>query len=344
MTRTVPCEIGADLSRKISCVGFLCAVLVVMQHVKGDFAEDTWRWWIFQLVSRDGVSMGAVPVFFALSGFLMAGKMEGGIMEIKKRLKSLVVPYVMWNLIFCILRAFRLIDVEALGGCVDGSVLDRVVRIFGLFPLEYPEHSYLWFVRCLILLVLISPVLRIMKCRWAIVISAIVWAISFKISRCFDFGDSWVPYFNFYGYMQGFMFFSAGMWLRYNPIPSPKWWIVVVPTILLFVLRHAAGSGMIRMISLAMLRPLWAAMLWTVIPASRQLENLRPFTFPLYLFHGVILLAFPVIFGTDLLRGVSHSITAYFSVVMFVVVLSVIMTQAMRKWSPGMCCILFGGR
>ena len=135
-----------SLSNKFANMSFVCAVLVVGQHVMRVHSWHSPSWFAFQFVDL-GIARIAVPYFFLASGYFLAGHVgEDGWHKraLVKRLFSLVMPFLVWNFAYLI--------------CLNHFTFASVVRALGLNPFMSPELGVTWYVRSLLLLVLISPV------------------------------------------------------------------------------------------------------------------------------------------------------------------------------------------
>ena len=94
-----------EVSRKILNMGLLCAALVVTRHVFLTGPVGSVAWLIEQIVI-DGIAQIAVPFFFVASGCLLArhfGEPGWWGKECRKRVFSLLVPYLIWSFIFVVI-------------------------------------------------------------------------------------------------------------------------------------------------------------------------------------------------------------------------------------------------
>lgn len=121
----------------------------------------------------------ARPCFFIFSGFLFFYKMNDWNWQVyfeklKRRIKTLMVPYILWNLIPVVIMAFLLFR------HFDGSLMiwmhdlweNGILKVFWNYHFDslnnilghtyhfyYPYNNPLWFIRDLIILVFLSPVI-----------------------------------------------------------------------------------------------------------------------------------------------------------------------------------------
>lgn len=152
------------VSNKIKNMSIVCAMLVPFIHVGRPSVVGSPGWWIYQFTA-EGVSRIAVPFFFICSGYFLSNHFADAgwySVEIKKRIKSLIVPYLFWSLIFYLyIYALSLV-------APDNPICYRVVKrmpivsrlllSLGLSPEKLPMLYPLWYLRFLFLMVLVSPV------------------------------------------------------------------------------------------------------------------------------------------------------------------------------------------
>ena len=136
------------------------------------------------------VSQVAIPIFFCFSGylfFLKIQKLDGQTYwnKLKSRFHSLFVPYVIWNLlyvfIYYVAQATSLMPADLSGKhklVVDYTLYDWLSVFWnihgGLFPMDTP----LWFIRDLMLAVLLAPLLYFCLTRfkyWFVLLLGIPW-------------------------------------------------------------------------------------------------------------------------------------------------------------------------
>ena len=122
-----------------------------------------------------GLSVASVPLFYAISGLLF---FKGGLTaasdcysKIVKRIRTLLVPYVLWNLIYA--SFFIVLSmIPQVSGFVSSDVSSTISHNGLLQNLYYlfiqPVGFHLWFLRDLIIYVLLSPLifLCIKKYPW----------------------------------------------------------------------------------------------------------------------------------------------------------------------------------
>lgn len=158
-------------------------------YLQGDFV-DLQNYPFFQEVNYwiDGFLRGqSVPIYFFISGFVFFFGVEWNrttyLRKLKNRVKTLLIPYLIWNAVAIALTFIKLVplfdgfraadadfrfSIRALSGCFwDNSVglfsarIDTQPSSGFIYPIDVP----LWFLRDLMIVVLCTPLLyRLLKC------------------------------------------------------------------------------------------------------------------------------------------------------------------------------------
>ena len=106
---------------------------------------------------QGGILGFGVPWFFFASGFWMMKEDFDWSGEVCKRVKNLLIPYYLWNVVwFPILFGCNWIGWRYCGAnrVVDGS-WECVIRCLGLSPWQWPALVPTWFLRALFVVVLV---------------------------------------------------------------------------------------------------------------------------------------------------------------------------------------------
>ena len=109
--------VSPQASSRIANTGLVAALMVVFIHV--DIQPDTPSYvrWIVGIV-KVGICTCAVPSFFAIAGYLLAGHVgEAGWWgrALRKRIVTLGVPYLLWGTLFFFFDYFRTHDMTLAG-------------------------------------------------------------------------------------------------------------------------------------------------------------------------------------------------------------------------------------
>lgn len=147
---------------KIVMLSFTCALLVVLIH-----AYYTYSFFVetvpgieesvpvlIQKIPHDIGHMYAVQIFFVISGFLLFRNLNGSTIKRKlhSRVRTVLVPYLMWNVLYTI--AYYLLG-NVLG--LMGTIVDTTV--WGLFEsiFLYGTLKTFWYMFYLIICIAVSP-------------------------------------------------------------------------------------------------------------------------------------------------------------------------------------------
>lgn len=158
-------------SKAISLLRFPLILGVVSMHFSGGVNNSIF----FEKFISFGLNYFSVsvPLYFAIFGYLFWKEDESYTLEsyknkLSKRIYTLVIPYLIWNILFLLLsclinfRSIGLIDLYKLISCNSNSFQDFVTSLLlgkGM-PINYP----LWFLRDLIVCSLLSPIFyRLLK-------------------------------------------------------------------------------------------------------------------------------------------------------------------------------------
>ncbi len=167
------------LSDKIKVISFFSIILVLYIHSDfHDYPHEilgmTYNHYLQDFVSKM-IGRCAVPIFFAISGFLFFLHTEDGIcsilLKIKKRIRTVLIPFIIASLVFpfffIILSFFpnstSFINNNILSVLEGKGVLGILKVLFVDSGTGEPLAFHLWFLRDLILVVAITPILYGMK-------------------------------------------------------------------------------------------------------------------------------------------------------------------------------------
>lgn len=196
-----------------------------------------------------------VPLFFFISGFLFFYGTESFsflvyLKKLRKRITSLLIPYIFWNLVVLLFFFFaQTFFGELLSGSnkpiVQYSVADWLwslwdtSHVHGKAAKNLPINSPFWFIRDLMVVVLLSPIIYFLIRKlaiFAVLILGVVWVLN--------------PYFYLPGWSSvSFFFFSAGAYFSlYNKnfvliIKSSLPWPVLCYILLIIVAFYGFEKG-----------------------------------------------------------------------------------------------------
>lgn len=150
------------LSEKIRNLSFFSILLVVLSHSQMISISTGYALWIQYFVTGE-LTRIAVPVFFAISGYLFFQNFSSPIKDffenkIKKRVRTVLIPYLFWSI--CGFILFSLIQWG--GAEYRMPVVENKLNGVLYTILVNPVGTYqLWFLRDLFVIVLLSPIIYI---------------------------------------------------------------------------------------------------------------------------------------------------------------------------------------
>lgn len=169
-------------------------------------------------ICSQGIGRLAVPIFFFISGYLFFYKiacldMKTYQHKLTRRIKSLLIPYFIWNLIILVIYIllFQCYGIE-LKKFVEHLDLNTIIKAFvgfkqatGAFPIVYQ----MWFIRDLISVIIISPIIFFLIKRLKILyigFVGILWILGLEIPLICDYclSMSSIFYFSFGAYFSIF--------------------------------------------------------------------------------------------------------------------------------------------
>lgn len=326
-----------NIRDKIANMSFVCACLVVSIH--SDFTQLSFlNSWV-----KNGIARIAVPYFFLVSGFLLAkhfGEEGWYVRELKKRIKSILMPYVLWALIAALVGVPLAVLADQMAGRTLGASIPwlhgHALNILGLVWDERPLMAPLWYLRSLMIYVLFSKILKIVLDRWGWIVLVLCLLGNFLfVAFVSSDGRGFVGFLQKFISTVGLMYFTIGLYLARFDLT--KFVLPRIVTLGLFVL----GLSFIVFTPLRILSaPLLIIVLWQVTPIRAWPKILTRNAMSVYLLHilvtAYLVAAFKVIYITE---GWQEIVTYVLSVVF-----SILIIEGMRHFFPRMTSVLLGGR
>jgi len=333
-----------NTSDVIKSMRFPLIVLVLMVHSPGTFPADRMEWsidgwnvyhYITELISKH-IGAIATSCFFLFSGYLFFWKVDEGefsfkwvLAKWKKRIKTLLTPYLLWNLLMVTsMLVMKDLTMDPLYWFVTG-------------PANFP----LWFLRDLIIMSVLAPVLYLIfkELKWISLAALLIVYLSPL--------DPQLPY------MNSIFYFGVGVWAatfkldlsdfcRKVRIPA-----AIIAIILLLVSTALVGTPA----HTAMLRlfvPFGIIAAWNICekairnPKTKKiLSQLSPSVFFIYAVHEIYLLGWTKglclrIFG-DSLAG---TWIRYWIVPLAVLIICLCLYNLLKKTMPRALAFACGGR
>lgn len=166
-------KVNSFNSRKIKVLSFWMIVMVVYIHSYYLEAETRAVPNFVQMLGGSITSV-AVPLFYSISGFLFFNgitSVKQCFPKIKKRVRTLLVPYLIWNIIF-VSWYVALAYTPGVTQYINSDMLSNLSIQYPLDTFFYlfikPAGFQMWFLRDLILFVLLTPLLyvTIKRMQW----------------------------------------------------------------------------------------------------------------------------------------------------------------------------------
>lgn len=342
-------------SSKLANMGFLCSIFVVIIHIWSPSEVSSPAWWFYSATSMRSI---AVPFFFLMSGYLLAGHIgepDWWKRENLKRVRSLVVPYVAWGLLWLLFLLLLKFTGNVIHDrwCLTGfrSLLCSH-KFMGFDLFSHPQLPTLWYVRSLIIFVFLSPIFMwaLNKHLWLVMSLALVKLFLYRgecsgtcyylIDRMFSFG------FIFY--------FLLGMALRKSLIKIQRknyTLLVGLSAITIWCIIHFTYASGETIQSPRILRfifgrlhtldtMLWMYFIWIIMPSKKLPQLFANTSFGIYLVHWFILdgLWQPYILGR------CHTIMDLILSFCVGVGGSLVFVITLKTLFPKTAALLFGGR
>lgn len=169
----------------IDIARFLSIFLVVLIHVSPPTVAPNSHSpsvVVFSFI-RPGLTNGAVPLFFLISGYLFFRDFapDNYLPKLRRRVRSLIMPYVLWSAIYVIAiqlwyRSPWAHPQAAERNTLDFFHLDSLRSVFLQLTISSPAPQF-WFLRDLIVLVFLSPILY-----WLIRRGGLIFVLPFAVA------------------------------------------------------------------------------------------------------------------------------------------------------------------
>ena len=350
------------LSVKLKVLSFLLMILVVFIHshniagrlLSGNTVLSNGYSSFIQDFISDGICYIAVPLFFCISGYLFFFNFKAGFKEFKskytKRFRTLVIPYLFWTigvlLVYFILQLFPGTSNFSEIRIKDFRAIDFFNRIFiAPIPLQ------LWFVRDLIIITILSPVVY-----WLIRVLNFIPVLVLFVAWLFDF--DFIILSNF-----SLLFFAFGAYLSIKKDTvllkdfSKNHWIfmslwlalILCRTILLYnnFDNPIVFNILIKSIILSGLFAVWCS--YDFLFYKKDLSNIRiysvfSFSFFIFAFHIPILNVFKRVLFYLIGKDEFASLFIYLAAPAITISLGILIGYNLKRFVPAFYGIITGAR
>lgn len=306
----------------------------------------------------------AVPLFFFIAGFLLYHKMNSFtgkdyIKKLKSRFKTLVIPYILWNLIYIVIYAFIQFFVSSKRKLFqDYSFMDWTMLFWdtsytnqvevGGSGSGFPINVSLWFVRDLIILVLLSPIIFIFVKKlkqYFLFVLAVLWV-----------SNLW--FVTVSPTIVSFFFFSCGAFFsihRMNFVKriQPLWKIsiIVYPILVLIEIWNFKSTPPPVWLSYMHNVGILFGMVISVLVSKRLIlsgiqinKKLTESSFFVYAYHPIFLIIIVKLSFKILPHSDFFLCLAYFVCPLLIISFGVILNLFFKKKTPKLLSLFTGGR
>ena len=345
-------KISESLSAKLANMSFVCMLLVVGNHIRYGYVSSS-LYGMWERLIPTGICTIAVPSFFVMSGFLLAGHMnESGwvLRELRKRVKTLLLPAICWMVIYAI---YSILLVMLSNGTHHRPLFFTYslapidwMRRLGLSIWSQPAPGQLWYIRALLLFVLCGALFK-----WLNSLLGLVFMFLLYVFICPFQETGWRYPFRFFWSLEGSFYFLVGIYLRTHDLsklaPSNLRRIAVA-----FLLGFFLLGARVMMDSNERQLASWFAFgaipsliygLWGMLPANRWPSAMGSLSFPIFILH---ILALRALSYAANFCGLFHKagVLNWMGKFSFAVLCSATVTFILRRFLPRSANLLFGGR
>lgn len=336
----------------LKCILCLGVVLIHSEFIPGQSILigggnfiDTHCFNEFRIVFAD-LFLGhtCVPLFFLVSGYLFFLKFDheqaNTVLKkkISSRFRSLLLPYLIANTMYLIVLTF----VAFKSGTVSKDPL-YYLSAYWNYNSGLPADAPLWFLRELILLSVLSPLIYFLLRKSGaitIIVLAILWI-----------ADIWIPNIGLWG--SSTLFFCIGAFLSLLQVDiidvlkvQKFYYLYTLLYIILLALSYITENDVILKISILSSFPVWISFAAFV---ARSIKKPCPMffvtgTFFVFMYHYTIALVPPRILLYILGTTAPMQFVAYFLGTGITIVSIFILYTLLSKYLPKMTSILVGGR
>lgn len=354
----------SDKLRVLSFVSVIMVVFIHSHHLKITYTSRVISLGgsvnaFLQNIISEGIARVAVPLFFAISGYLFFLGMKGGWHEFaakfKRRIKSLLVPYLLWSawaiLLYALLQQLPQSKPFFTQGLIADYTLIKWLDTLFFNPIPYQ----FWFLQSLMMLVLCSPMLYyVLKYlgAWLLLPLFILWSDLFRFTFIIFSSEA-------------ILFFSIGAWLALHKsrlltvrVNNRQWsywftlaWLclVVLKSLLMhYQVQPALISLLVHKACVVVgLLALWVLYDYLMLGREKPVTWLMEwsgYAFFIFAFHEPVLTMvkkglFYFLGGSEVMSGVN-----YVMVPLITIGLAIPVAMGLRKAVPVFYATIAGGR
>lgn len=319
----------------IGNLAFLCIILVCVVHVGWTASTELGQMLVY--LSRSLLPELAVSFFYIVSGYFLArhfGEPGWWKTAVLKRLRTLMIPYFVWATVNVALVYANTGSLPGRGGG------------YALSPFSSPDLIPLWYLRCLMVLVALSPLVWLALKRFGKSFLAAAFAANLLLGVLLESGviTEHQPVGMLLCYTLsplGLFYFSLGAYLSHNPVTLSRRAGTLCGAAALALLAVRLVLFHFKIVIpfnlCALIAPAALAFLWTRTPATPLPAFLTRAVFPIFLMH--------VLFFKQLrYLGLGAGTLGQWMILVLGIVLSIAVSEILHRFFPRVAYVVFGGR
>lgn len=339
--------ISKEVSVRLQNLNVFATFLIVVMHLEYAGVNS-----IFACPTVNYITHCAVPAFFAMSGFFLvfSARKYGWIGVGKSRLHSLVIPYFALNTLFI---PYLYVYQNVLhAGRWDGGMgvnFYTISRIYGLAIDMHPVCGGLWYVRCLLFFVVLSPlIVLVMRKLWtACIMLAALFAVVVALSML-NLPDPWPARLYSFFNIRGLLFFCVGIFLavKYEAIACRKvsWKLLRVVSLGVLgalITLSSIGSN-VFLNELKLVSAVWT--IFVLMPTVQLPKWVVSSCFAIFVFHSLVFKVYETMISRCGILILSESRICSLIPLALALGSCYIATFVLRKYLPRFGEFLLGGR
>ncbi len=354
------------LSKTIMFLRFPLIVAVVFIHtnltdvmINGTLLVDEGQFPIhdlFRHVVTNELARIAVPLFFFISGFLFFYRSDFSFavygMKLKKRIRTLLIPYLFWNIIvFLLLLLTQLFLSSMISGrnklISDYNWLDWL-NLFWDHREGMPICYQFWFIRDLIFVILCSPAVYYFI-RYGKIFSLIILGVLWMFGLWFKLSGVSITAFFFFSFGAWFSINKRNFAIDFKPILWPATILYMMLLVAGTLLWYDKVTGYSFLYNIGIVVGLVAIIAWTAYGIAKKRLCVSAFlagsAFFVYAYHGMPI-ALITKYWVKLFQPASEitMLAGYFLMPLFIVGVGIGVYAGLRKYFPAFTGLITGGR
>lgn len=347
----------AEFRNKITWTTFIFSVLVVMIHgynidlflSAGEAGSLSALARLLEGFISEAMPTVAVPGFFMISAYLFCRNLSWEKIPEKmmRRVKSVLVPYIVWNSLYYIMMA-AFGAVPGLREMAGGEAVRLSVDGWADAILHFTYNPVLWYMQQLIFLIAVTPVIYILMSKLYLGAAALL-LLLLVIAE-----GALIPILN----LDALLYYSTGAWLALHgrEIVERKDGagsrgrmlkaVSVVLSVLLCCLLYIGYRRYYSVLCTVLYGICSPIAVWNALPSGGLPEAGRwmRYNFFLYAYHFLLVRGINKVGAVLLPGGAGAALAVYLCLPVLVIFINWLTAEVLRRYLPGLWSLLNGGR